>query len=56
MMKTIYLAVDGIAEGAHEIDAEKDLLSEVQRKIPQAKSAQALDNDQVVFIVKTRDD
>lgn len=51
-MKTIYLVLDGIAVGSHEIDPDKDLLSEIQRAHPKAISVDPFEN---VHVIKTND-
>lgn len=57
-MITVYLAVDGVAEGAHEIDERKDLLTEIKRYFPGARGV--ISNKEIktddVLIVTTKDD
>lgn len=61
-MKTIYVALDDVAVGPMDIDESADLLSEIQKRYPKAKRAEAYENIAVasteprVIIVSTKDD
>lgn len=55
-MKTIYVAIDGIADGPMEIEEDAELLKAVQKKYPQALRAVPKEADSNVIIVSTTDD
>ena len=55
-MQTIYIAIDGIADGPIEkVEDDADILAVVQKKYPKAKTAERIEGTNVV-IVSTKDD
>lgn len=54
MKKTIYVAIDTIADGAMEIDDKKNLLSEIKKKYPKAVAAVEHEPGSNVIIVSTK--
>lgn len=61
-MKTVYIVLDDVAVGPMDIDETAELLSEVQKRYPEAKTAVKYDNvvralsEPRIIIVSTKDD
>lgn len=55
---TLYFAVDGVAEGAREVDPKKDLLAETKRHFPKARGVISRKEPEQgdVIVVTTNDD
>ena len=54
-MKTIYIALDGVAVGPIEIDDDADVLKAVQNKYPKVKRAEPYETDSNVIIASTKE-